>query len=427
MAFIEKSDKYQKWKYVVSELFVLYSDGSQTTIPSRNVQSMSITHLFEQNLFPIFKLEVVLSSQIYYKIIKNKNDVKFKLRIQKFYTDIDNAEKSLQRDFINDTFDLILDDDDFDKEESLKKEQKELDYRYVSDKHSENDLFEVDNLMEFFLFKSEYVDKLNSMVNAIITDATINDGIQYIATNAGLTNLLMTVPHNRTTYKELVIPPLKTKQAIKFLDTYYGLYKTGMMFYCDMIDDITYLLDYSPKCTAYQNKELKETNIMIPKKSNKYASNLLCSLYRRDNKETYFIIGDNNRIAIRNESVSYNAYDNTDVKIIDTYDGNITTSNSTAIVKDNKSVKIIENNTENPWFSDIYNSLIKGKNVVIEVPLANYDISAVTPNKAFKLVFEDSALSIKYKGNCILSEIAHAFVKEGEAFTLTSIAKLRLI
>jgi hypothetical protein len=236
----------------------------------------------------------------------------------------------------------------------------------------------------------------------------------------------MTIPHNRKIYKELVIPPLKAKQAIKFLDTYYGLYKTGMMFYCDMVDDITYLLDYSSKCTAYQNKELKETNILIPKKSNKYSSDL-CSLYRRDNKETYFIIGDNTNISIKNESVSYNAYASTDAKIVDTYDGSVTTSNSTSIVKDNKSVKIIENNTENQWFSDIYNSLINGKNVVIEVPLADYDIGAITPNKAFKLVFEDSSLSLKYRGNFILTEASHCFVKEGESFTLTSVVKLRQI
>lgn len=424
MAFIETSDRYQKWRYSVSEFFILYPDGTQTNVPSHRVQSITISHLFEQNLFPVFRVEIVLAAHTYYKIIKNKKDVKFKLRIQKYYSEIDSSVKSLHRDYINDTFDLILDDDDFDTEESLRKEQKELDYDNTVDKDLENDIFQVDNVMEFFLFKSELVNKLNTMVNAIISDATINDGIQYIATCANLTNVLMTTPHNRKIYKELVIPPLKAKQAIKFLDTYYGLYKTGMMFYCDMIGNITYLLDYSSKCTAYQSRELQETNIMIPKKSNKYASNL-CSLYRRDNKETYFVIGDNNRISIKNETISYNAYANTDVKIVDTYDGNITTSNSTAIVKDNKSVKIIENNTENQWFSEMYNSIIKGKNVVVEVPLANYDIDAIAPNKAFKLIFEDSALSLKYKGNYILSEVTNCFVKEGESFTLTSLLKLR--
>jgi hypothetical protein len=424
MAFIEASDKYQKWRYNVSEFYILYPDGTQSEVPPHRVQSITISHLFEQNLFPVFRVELILASITYYKIIKYKKDVKFKLRIQKYYTEIDSTTKSLQRDYINDTFDLILDDDDFNTEESLLKEQKELDYEIMIDKDLENDIFQVDNLIEFFLFKSEAVSKLNTMVNAVMTNATINDGIQYIATNANLNNLLMATPHNRKIYKELIIPPLKAGQAIKFLDTYYGIYKTGMMFYYDMIGDITYLIDYSPKCTAYQSRELKETNIMIPKKSNKYSSDL-CSLYRRDNKETYFIIGDNSNMSIKNESVSYNAYASTDAKIVDTYDGNVTTSNSTANVKDNKSVKIIENNTENPWFSDIYNSLIKGKNVVVEVPLADYDIEAISPNKTFKLIFEDASLALKYRGNLILSEATHCFVKEGESFTLTSLVKLR--
>jgi hypothetical protein len=299
-----------------------------------------------------------------------------------------------------------------------------MNYKNTVDKDLENDVFQVDNMIELFLFKSKLVDKLNTVVNAVISNATVNDGIQYIATRAGLNNLLMAPSHNSKTYNELIIPPLKAKQAIKFLDTYYGIYKTGMMFYVDMIDDITYLIEYDSKCNAYQNKEIKETNILIPKKTHNYMSDL-CSLYKRGNKEKYFIISSSDRLGIRNESVSYNAYSSTDAKIIDTYNGTISSSNTGAKIKDTKSVKIIENNTENEWFSNIYNTLIDAKNVVMEVGLANYDISAITPNKTYKMVFEDSALSLKYKKNLLLTEASHSLIREGEAFTLASTIKLR--
>lgn len=426
MPFIETSDKYQKWRYVVDELYILFSDGSQIAIPHNRVQSINIQHLYEKNLFPIFKIELILASDTYYKILKNKKDVKFKIRIQKYYTEIASDAKSLKRDWINDTYDLILDDDDYNSEEALLREKKHHDFDTVTDKNTENDLYQVDNKIEFFLFKSELVDKLNTVVNAVLSNATLNDGIQYIATKINLNNLLMTNPHNTTTYKELVIPPLNAKQAIKFLDTYYGIYKTGMLFYIDMLTNISYLLDYNSKCTAYQRNELQETNILIPLKTSKYASDM-CSLYKRDNIEKYFIIGDNTNISIRNETISYNAYASTDAKVIDTYDGTITTSNTTATVKDGKSVKIIENNTENKWFSDMYNSLVNAKNTVIEVSLSDYDISAIAPNKAYKMVFEDTGLSSKYKKNLLLSEATHCLLKEGETFTLTTVAKLKQI
>jgi len=321
---------------------------------------------------------------------------------------------------------LILDDDDYNADESLLKEEKELDYDTAINKDLENDIIKVDNVMEFFLFKSELVEKLNTVVNAVISDATVNDGIQYIATQSGLNNILMTSPHNITTYKELVIPPLKAKHAIKFIDTYYGLYKPGMMFYCDMINNITYLLEYSHKCTAYQNNEKTETHIIIPKKSSKYTSDL-CSLYRRDNNETNFIIANNQHISIRNESMSYNAYASTDAAIVDTYTGDITKSSSSPNVKNKKTLKIIENNTENVWFSNIYDTLINGKNIVIELALGDYDIAAIAPNKVFKVVFEDSALAVKYRNGFIISEATHTLAKEGEAFTLTSLVKLKQV
>ena len=424
MPFIENTDKFQKWRYDVSEMYILYPDGSKTELPPYRVQSISITHLYETNLFPIFRVELMLSSYTYYKIIKNKDRVKFKIRIQKFYTDIDSSEKSLYRDYINDTYDLILDNDDYNADEHLIKERNKLDYENISNRKEENDINEVTSKIEFFLYKSELIDKMNTIVNNIISNATVNDGIQYIATRIGLNNILMSNPHNTTNYKELVIPPLKAKQAIKFLDTYYGLYKTGMMFYIDFVGNITYLLEYNSKCTAYQRNENKETDILIPLKSNNYASHI-CSLYRRGNTEKHFIIADNAHIAIRNETISQNAYASTDAKIIDTYSGDIQTSSSTAKVKDTKSIQIIKNNTENNMFSTMYDSIINTKNVVIDILLADYDISALTPNKAFKSVFEDTSLSIKYRKNLLLSQAEHNLTRDGDSFKLTSMIKIK--
>ena len=425
MAFIEKTDKFQKWKYIIDEFIILYPDGTSTEVPNHRIKSITIHHLYNQNLFPIFRTELVLSSKTYYNILKHKKDIKFKLRIQKFYTEIGDTKKSLYRDWINDTFDLILDDDDYNPDQSMLQEEKEMNSNVADLKDDENNLFEVDNTIEFFLFKSELVDKFNVEVNAILTNATINDAIQYIATQADMDNILMTIPDNTTIYPELLIPPMQAKYALKFLDTYYGFYKNGMMLYSDMISHITYLINYSSQCTAYQQNEKIETNILIPKKSNKYSSDL-CSLSRQSNNDVYFIIGDNSNISIRNDSMSFNAYNSTDVTVIDTFDGSTSKSNSNVTIKDKKSTSIIENTTENKWYTDIYSSMINSKNVVMDVVLSDYDADAIAPNKVFKIVFEDSLLASKYRGKLILCQTSHSLIKEGEYFTLTSILNFKL-
>ena len=44
MPIIEKSDKFQKWKYIMSELFILYPDGTSTEIPAHRVLSISLNN-----------------------------------------------------------------------------------------------------------------------------------------------------------------------------------------------------------------------------------------------------------------------------------------------------------------------------------------------------------------------------------------------
>lgn len=425
MAFISEDDIFQKWKYHVEEFKLLLDSGEEQDIPPFRIQSITILHDYEINLFPIFRIEAALEPSVYYKIIKNKQKIKFKIRIQKYYTEIGSDEKSLYRDYINDTFDLILDDDDYDPDEGIRKEEQIQNFEEIST-DTTNDLFNTNNLIELFLFKSEYVESGNIGVNEILSNATVSDGIQYIASMSNMKKILMTPSDNNTVIPELIIPPLKSKEAILWLDTYYGIYKNGILFYIDMISGITYLLSYSGDCTAYQKKEIKETDIMIPEKSGRYSSDV-CSLKRKGVSDINFIIGDNKNLSSRNESISYNEYADLQTTTTDSYTGESTTDIGKGNTKNNKTSKFLINNTENKWYSKRYVSLISGKRIVIQLTLADYDISALAPNKKYKFLFEDSALAKKYKGNYRLGNISHYFVKEGTDFTINTVATFKQV
>ena len=89
-----------------------------------------------------------------YKILKNKKDVKFKIRIQKFYTEIGSAKKSLYRDWINDTFDLILDDDDYNTEDPIIQEEKEMNLKLEQTQKEINDILINYFSIHFLFFQS---------------------------------------------------------------------------------------------------------------------------------------------------------------------------------------------------------------------------------------------------------------------------------
>ena len=87
MPIIEKGDKYYQCRYKVSELKLLINDTAIDIQPFQ-VKGISFENNFESDIFPIFKLSLVLNAKIYYNILKNKNAIKFKIRIQKYYSEV---------------------------------------------------------------------------------------------------------------------------------------------------------------------------------------------------------------------------------------------------------------------------------------------------------------------------------------------------
>ena len=92
--------------YKVTEFYLLFPTEEIELLPE------SLTHLaifndYEQNVLPITQINATMSREAYFKLIAQKDKVKIRLRIQKYYTrDVDGKE-SLKSDYINDTFSII--------------------------------------------------------------------------------------------------------------------------------------------------------------------------------------------------------------------------------------------------------------------------------------------------------------------------------
>lgn len=422
MAIFTDDDRFLKWKYHVEELYLLFPGEEPIELPNIRLASIMITHDYENNIFPLFRIEVVLEPSRYYKIIQQKENVQFKIRIQKYYREIGKSKESLKRDYINDTFDLILNDSDFDTEKGFKEEQNQNNYSSIV-KDDLNDLYWTDNRLEFFLFKSDTIKASRKIVNGILSNANVTDSINFIASKAGLKNILMAPADNDTIIKELVIPPLTASQAIVFVDSYYGLYKVGSLIYMDL--DRNYIMPYDGKCRCWEVDEKKETSIVIPKRSSSFSSDL-CTVEKvaPDTKINY-IVGSNFMIEIENQSITYDVLAGNDIQSIDLYEGEISTKKSNAITKDQNEEKLIQNMTENPYFNNIYTQQTSARSVVMFISLSDYDASILRPNSIYHVIFEDTALTNKYKGYYQLVRASHTFVKDGADFALTSAIVLK--
>ena len=423
MAIYNKDDKIQKWKYTVKEIKLLIPGEEIYSIPTERLNAMYILNDYENNVFPIFKITLILESYIYYKIIRAKDNVKFMLRIQKYYHTNESQTKSLYKDFINDTFDLILDDDTEDLKASSKRLKNINNYETIM-KTDENQLEFIDNSIDFFLYKADTIKGLRNNVNAILSNATVTDAVAYILTQAKVKNVLMSPSGNTKRYESLVIPPLTCLKALQFVDTYYGLFKTGSMIYFDF--NYGYITAYNGKCSAYRNKEIKNTYIVIPQDVTSHTTE--CGvLYKKDNTTVNYIVGDYKSISIRNDSVSNDILRSNDIQFIDNLSGDVTSTVSGAKSKGVNSVKILENKTENSRLGDTYTAQTSSESIVITVKLYDYDLSAIAPNKRYKFIFEDPSLTQKYNGVYLISSVESTFINEGKDLALQTVALFKKV
>lgn len=416
MAILNNNDKYCNWYYEAESIQLLIGRDI-INIPSENLNSMNILHNYDENMFPIFQIVLLLNANLYNIIIKNKNIVKIKLRIQKFYVEIGKNNRSMYRDFINDTFDLILDDSIENLDRELQRDTQKNDLKNISTDLSNDIKYQTFVPCEFFLFKNETIESTKKPINAIFSNASPTDVLYFLLKEGNIKNVLMSPSDNIVKYKKIIIPPLKLGEAIKFLDSYYGLYKNGSMIYFDF--NKVYILNYIGECTAYEKNEKKETNIIIPSSSSLYSSNN-CGVIKSNNLKKNYILGSNMVLNIMNESITNNILNGNDIMVIDNVNGEINITNNENISRGENFINIIKNKVENPFIGETYINLMNSKSITISTIIGNYDIETISPNKKINIIFEDTSLANKYNYNYHISSVSHNFIKDGKLLSLQS-------
>lgn len=423
MGVFNDTDRLLKWRYKVKDVYLIIPNSDDSyVIPTERLTGLSIEENYEEYFFPLLKVTLVLDSDLYYDILKHKNDCQLYFRIDKYYNE-EAEEPSLCKNCIDDVFDLILDENTEDMLRSLKEDENSSDYTSRVASTSEDGLEgKNNNGVDFYLFKSS-VEGTKKNVNKVLTKANVADAVAYLASVANLKNVVMAQPDNTTIYDELLIPPLSVLKALSFIDTYYGLYKKGSIIWFGL--DYTYIIPYSGYCKAYVNNEKKITNIIIPKSTNTDHVSSLGTLVKKNDKKSNYIVADYSTLNINNESISNDYINANDIQVVDSYDEDSSTSESSAKSKKTNFIKIFENKTENPFIKTMYTAQTKAKSDVITVRLRDYDIAAISPNKRFNVIFEDSNYIKKYSGVYIIAGATHTFVLEGENLALDTILVLR--
>lgn len=427
MAIFSRVDKYQKYKYIIKSLKILLPDGQgEIDLHTSKLLKIDLEENFEEYFFPLFKIMVSLDADSYYKLLSNKNKAQFYLRINKaFANEDDSPELSIEKSFINDTYDIILDENTGDMQLALKNEENKDDYTKAR-QTTINSLSAVsDNACTFYLFKP-LVGGTKTNVNKVFSNINVTDAIAYLMTVAKIDNVLMGQPDNTTIYKEFLLPPQSVLKSLQFIDTYYGIYRTGSMIYFGL--DYTYIIPYNGKCVAYAQNETTDTSIIIPKSYGSDYGGKLGSFSKLSEPSKNYIIADYKTININNQSITENYINANSMYAIDSYDDDDDEEDeSEAETKTENFTKMFKNNTENQYIPTTYTAQSNAKSDVITVRLLDFDVSALTPNKSIKLIFEDTEYTNKYNGQYILAGINSEFKASGEEMAVSSTIVLKRV
>lgn len=412
---INEYDKLIKYRYKVAEVFIITEDET-INLPIERVNNFKIEHYFDDASFPLFRISLLLESSKYFKIVSNKKNIKFKLRIQKYYVEDKKENNSLLRDVINDTFSIFLEDNNSDYEKTLKREENKT-------KNSE-DLHDVTNNVEFFLFKESYVTGLRSTINAVLENCTLTTAVAYLLYKANCQNVLMSPFDNKTVYESIVLPPTTIEKNLKFLNNNFGFHELGTVIYFGLFHG--YIINYKDECTAWYNTEKKETVICIMDKASGSSDLSGAILKSNDNSKNYYNAVSNS-LYISSPTMSTNVIQGTNAVSIDMQNANTTTSYSNANVIGKSNNTVLFNNVSNPYMGNVYAMQQYANSTVIYITIQNVDIEAFTPNKIFSIIFEDQDLSKKYKGIYKLSSITHTFVSSGSYYGIESTLTLKKV
>lgn len=405
---ISNSDLLAEYQYTISEFYIIFKDET-INLPIERIADFKIEHYFDEASFPIFKLNLVLEPSRYYKILKNKTTVKFKLRLQSFYEKFKTEEKSLYTDVFNDTFSMFIADDNNDYETELKRDGNRL--------NDENELDRLKNNVELFLFKDNIVSGLRSSFNAVLTNVNMSTAVTYLLYKAGVKNVLMSPFENTRVYPNVVLPPLSIDKQLKYLNNNYGFHTKGTMIYFGLLH--SYVLNCASGCTAWSNGEWKETVLCVLDKS--YNTSYLSGAIKKYGEQRYYYNTKTEGIDISASTMVSNVITGTDAAAITAKSGSLTTVESKSLIRDKSNKAILFNDTSNPFMAETFAAQQYGNATTISITLENLAMESFTPNKVFSFIFEDPNLNAKYKGTYRLSSSVYSFTPAGTNYKVTAL------
>ncbi|WCS68346.1 hypothetical protein Goe21_02360 [Bacillus phage vB_BsuM-Goe21] len=182
-------------------------------------RSIEIINDYDNNVFPILRLNVELDFESYYLIQKN-DSCKFSITIKKYkHENLESNDTTIFTYYMKNKIFIPVDKDisPINMPEGLNS---------VTD--------QIPSLRTTFLLMSEEdLSNNKRLVNTVLKDSDIESTILYLAQKFPSKPIIFEKPDNQIIYDQIILPPNNIIRSMKYLDTVYGIYNYGLRIFLD--------------------------------------------------------------------------------------------------------------------------------------------------------------------------------------------------
>ena len=288
-------------------------------------------------------------------------------------------------------------------------------------------------------------------------NCNITQVIKNVVINSGIKRCILDIPENKEIYSQIILPGLKLKETMSFLQQFYGIYSNSIKTFIK--DDTLYILRGTTGIHEQDDNDNESRFIRLKMDlyvdgQNKFGGGFTTTILKTGNSTEYLCYAD-----LKNQDIS-----NITSELIG--DGTSIIDNHRAFnaieTKSNEFNKVMVDNYTNPWkfipsierghsksstfsslYYDEYNNPLNASSVVekvrskgkIVLSTTNLDMFDIKINKYLNLYFNEESKQ-KFNGDYFFQRIVHSLyntnkLKEGyneyvlNSFHLFNLRKFR--
>jgi hypothetical protein len=403
----ESINKRYLCKYQVKN-FVLMNGEEKIELDHSNILSIEYRNDYEFNIMALLKVTARMDIRRKLWIVKNKKEALVKFELDKIGMDSEvEGETTSQEECWNNEFAIFLNDEDENIDaEAMEQRLAVNEGEYKTNDTGSESYFESQNLVDLYLFDPDLLKASRFSFNRVYTEGTLQDMVGEMLTASNHKNVLMSKFENDEVYKELLIPVNPMYKCLIYLDQYYGFYEKGAMIFYDI--DRIYILNSNGKVTAKEKDEWTETTFLISRLNSAQPGN---GMKRALEEKTYYPLLSEMDINPQKFSIGKNVEFGSEAKMVVGDDITIDIETADQSFVDERNEKVVFIKKENKYTGKVVKFRMEENECIMYISGMNFDINAFTPNKTFRLVFDEPLKHERYGKNDYRLTYSYHFLK----------------